>query len=54
VNERNWYFGTAGAATQNIDMIEDHAAKYILILAGYYIYKHDYSLRLRECRLCVS
>ena len=34
VNERNWYLGTADAVTQNIDIIEGYAPKYILILAG--------------------
>jgi len=48
VNERNWYLGTADAVTQNIDIIEGYAPKYILILAGDHIYKQDYSLLLRQ------
>ena len=48
VNERNWYLGTADAVTQNIDIIEGYAPKYILILAGDHIYKQDYSLLLKQ------
>lgn len=48
MNERNWYLGTADAVTQNIDIIEGYAPKYILILAGDHIYKQDYSLLLKQ------
>jgi glucose-1-phosphate adenylyltransferase len=48
VNDRNWYLGTADAVTQNIDIIEGYAPKYILILAGDHIYKQDYSLLLKQ------
>ena len=48
VNERNWYLGTADAVTQNIDIIEGYAPKYILILAGDHIYKQDYSFLLKQ------
>lgn len=48
VDERNWYLGTADAVTQNIDIIEGYAPKYILILAGDHIYKQDYSLLLKQ------
>ncbi len=48
VNEREWYLGTADAVTQNIDIIEGYAPKYILILAGDHIYKQDYSLLLKQ------
>jgi glucose-1-phosphate adenylyltransferase len=48
VNERSWYLGTADAVTQNIDIIEGYAPKYILILAGDHIYKQDYSLLLKQ------
>lgn len=48
VDERHWYLGTADAVTQNIDIIEGYAPKYILILAGDHIYKQDYSLMLRQ------
>ncbi len=48
VHERQWYLGTADAVTQNIDIIEGYAPKYILILAGDHIYKQDYSLMLKQ------
>lgn len=48
VDERNWYLGTADAVTQNIDIIEGYAPKYILVLAGDHIYKQDYSLLLKQ------
>ena len=48
VNERDWYLGTADAVTQNIDIIEGYAPKYVLILAGDHIYKQDYSLLLKQ------
>ncbi len=44
----NWYKGTADAVTQNIDIIESHNIKYILILAGDHIYKQDYSLMIKQ------
>src|SRR5579871_396229 len=34
VSETNWYLGTADAIFQNIDIIEAHGAKYIVLLAG--------------------
>lgn len=48
VDEGHWYLGTADAVTQNIDIIEGYAPKYILILAGDHIYKQDYSLMLKQ------
>ena len=48
MDDRNWYMGTADAVTQNIDIIEGYAPKYILILAGDHIYKQDYSLLLEQ------
>lgn len=48
VSEGHWYQGTADAVTQNIDIIEGYAPKYILILAGDHIYKQDYSLMLKH------
>ncbi|MEX2520753.1 MAG: glucose-1-phosphate adenylyltransferase [Paracoccaceae bacterium] len=48
VDERQWYLGTADAVTQNIDIIEGYAPKYMLILAGDHIYKQDYSLMLAQ------
>lgn len=48
VDERHWYLGTADAVTQNIDIIEGYAPKYILILAGDHIYKQDYTYMLKQ------
>jgi len=42
VSETNWYLGTADAVYQNIDIIESHDAKFIVLLAGDHIYKMDY------------
>lgn len=38
----SWYSGTANAIFQNLDLIQYHKPKYILILAGDHIYKMDY------------
>jgi glucose-1-phosphate adenylyltransferase len=48
VSEANWYLGTADAVYQNIDIIEAHGAKYIVLLAGDHIYKMDYELMLKQ------
>lgn len=40
--ETSWYQGTADAVYQNIDIIRQHAPRYVLILAGDHIYKMDY------------
>jgi glucose-1-phosphate adenylyltransferase len=48
VAEDKWYAGTADAVTQNIDIIEDYAPDYILILAGDHIYKMDYEIMLAQ------
>jgi glucose-1-phosphate adenylyltransferase len=40
--ETSWYAGTADAVYQNIDIIRQHAPRYVLILAGDHIYKMDY------------
>ena len=48
VDERQWYLGTADAVTQNIDIIESYAPKYIVILAGDHIYKQDYGLMIAQ------
>jgi glucose-1-phosphate adenylyltransferase len=48
VSETNWYLGTADAVYQNIDIIEAHGAKYIVLLAGDHIYKMDYELMLKQ------
>ncbi|MEE2950983.1 glucose-1-phosphate adenylyltransferase [Fulvimarina manganoxydans] len=48
VSEDQWYSGTADAVYQNIDIIEDHAPRYIVILAGDHIYKMDYEIMLQS------
>ncbi|MBR0825739.1 glucose-1-phosphate adenylyltransferase [Bradyrhizobium manausense] len=48
VSESMWYVGTADAVYQNIDIIESHGAKYIVLLAGDHIYKMDYELMLKQ------
>jgi glucose-1-phosphate adenylyltransferase len=47
-NERGWYAGTADAVYQNIDILRNHGAEYVLILAGDHIYKMDYGDMLAE------
>ena len=48
IDELHWYEGTADAVFQNIDIIEGHAPKYMVILAGDHIYKMDYELMLQQ------
>ncbi|WP_296678669.1 glucose-1-phosphate adenylyltransferase [Novosphingobium sp.] len=48
VSEMQWYEGTADAVYQNIDIIESHAPRYMVILAGDHIYKMDYELMLQQ------
>jgi len=46
--EHSWYSGTADAIYQNLDIIREHKADYVLILAGDHVYKMDYRNMLRE------
>ena len=48
VSETDWYLGTADAVYQNLDILESHGAKYIVLLAGDHIYKMDYELMLKQ------
>ncbi len=48
ISEMLWYEGTADAVYQNIDIIQAHAPKYMVILAGDHIYKMDYEKMLRQ------
>ena len=48
VSETNWYLGTADAVYQNIDIIEPHRARFIVLLAGDHVYKMDYELMLQQ------
>ena len=38
----HWYLGTADAVYQNLDQINAHRPKHVLVLAGDHIYKMDY------------
>ncbi len=42
----SWYAGTADAVYQNIDIIQSHDPKYVLVLAGDHVYKMDYGSML--------
>ncbi|WP_248291510.1 glucose-1-phosphate adenylyltransferase [Neoroseomonas marina] len=48
VDERSWYLGTADAVFQNLDIIEDYAPRFMVILAGDHIYKMDYEKMLAQ------
>ncbi len=48
IDELNWYAGTADAVYQNLDIIQSHMPKYMVILAGDHIYKMDYELMLQQ------
>lgn len=38
----HWYQGTADCVYQNLELIQSHRPKYVLVLAGDHIYKMDY------------
>lgn len=44
----HWYKGTADAVYQNMDILRNYNAEYIVILAGDHIYKMDYSRMLLD------
>lgn len=48
VDENLWYQGTADAVYQNIDILSNHTADYVLILAGDHVYKMDYAALLAD------
>lgn len=48
VDERSWYLGTADAVFQNLDIIEDYAPRFMVILAGDHVYKMDYEKMLAQ------
>ncbi len=41
-----WYSGTADAIFQNLNLLDQHKPKYVIILSGDHIYKMDYSKML--------
>ncbi|MBT2188051.1 glucose-1-phosphate adenylyltransferase [Sphingobium nicotianae] len=48
IDEFHWYEGTADAVFQNIDIIQAHDPRYIVVLAGDHIYKMDYEIMLQQ------
>jgi glucose-1-phosphate adenylyltransferase len=44
----DWYLGTADAIYQNLYLIEQQDADYLLVLSGDHVYKMDYSQMLRH------
>jgi glucose-1-phosphate adenylyltransferase len=48
VSETMWYAGTADAVYQNIDIIEGHGSRFIVLLAGDHVYKMDYEIMLQQ------
>ncbi len=45
---QSWYGGTADAVYQNLNLLKDAGAEFILILAGDHVYKMDYAAMLAE------
>lgn len=43
-----WYAGTADAVLQNLNLLREADADYVLVLAGDHVYKMDYSVMLAE------
>ncbi len=43
-----WYQGTADAVHQNLDILQRHDPRYVLVLAADHVYKMDYSRMLAE------
>jgi len=44
----SWYSGTADAVRQNLNLLRETDAAYVLVLAGDHVYKMDYSVMLSE------
>jgi glucose-1-phosphate adenylyltransferase len=44
----SWYKGTADAVLQNLDILEQHGPRHVLILAGDHVYKMNYGTMLDE------
>ncbi len=45
---QSWYSGTADAIYQNLFLVEDSGAEYVLILSGDHIYRMDYAAMLQH------
>ena len=48
LDETSWYRGTADAVYQNVDILLDKPAKYIIVLAGDHVYKMNYAKALSQ------
>lgn len=48
MEDESWYRGTADAVFQNLDILRQHRAKYILVLAGDHVYKMDYARLIND------
>ena len=46
--QEEWYKGTADAVFQNLDILRNYDAEYIMILAGDHVYKMDYGQMLAD------
>jgi glucose-1-phosphate adenylyltransferase len=46
--QEEWYKGTADAVFQNLDILRNYGAEYVMILAGDHIYKMDYGQMLAD------
>ncbi len=44
---KDWYAGTADAIYQNLNLLEESGAQYVLILSGDHIYRMDYAAMLK-------
>lgn len=44
----DWYLGTADAIRQNIDIIRESGAKYVLVLSGDHVYRMDYGVLIAQ------
>ena len=47
-DDESWYRGTADAVWQNLDIVQDYDADFIIVLAGDHIYKMNYALMLAD------
>lgn len=39
----SWYLGTADAVYQNVDLLQEHRPRFVVVLAGDHVYRMDYS-----------
>ena len=46
--DEGWYCGTANAVYQNLDLLREAGARYVLVLAGDHVYKMDYGRMIAE------